>query len=221
MRDKPKLNMIHKGETCVVIGNGPSLNKVPNKWLDKYITLGSNQIYRKPYRPDYYCIIDEAMMKVCLPTIKAGWRPKKQMFLRAEVCIEDNYPIYPVTISAFSTNIDNCVCMGGTVTYALLQIASYLGFKKIYLVGIDHHYPKSFRNKHEAFKAVGADPDHFICEDGEPYFTPGETFYRPEDTTLAYEHSKIFLDELGVEIINLTEGTKLDTFEKGSIEDYG
>ena len=128
----------HKGETCVIIGNGPSLNDVPKEWLDKYVTFGSNQIYRLPYVPDYYCIIDEQMLHNCLPTLKEGWRPKRRMFLRAEACIEDNYYIYPVVSRGFSRSIPNFVVMGGTVTFAMMQIASFMGFDKIKLVEIGY-----------------------------------------------------------------------------------
>jgi hypothetical protein len=142
------------------------------------------------------------------------------MFLRAEACVEDNYPIYPVVLSAFSTDISNCVATGGTATYILLQIANYMGFKKILLVGVDHHYPKTDIGGHGFFVAEGDDPDHFVCEDGKPYHTPGETCMRPEDTTGCYKWAKEFLPDLGVEVINLTEGSKLDVFEKGNIKEY-
>ena len=218
VRDKLQFLDIHRGETCVIIGNGPSLDKVPNKWLDKYITFGSNQIYRKPYTPDYYCIIDEAMMYRCLPQLRSGWRPKRQMFIRAEACIEDNYWIYPVVLNGYSRDINGFVVMGGTVTYAMMQLATFMGFGKILLVGVDHHYPKSMTGEAGAFVAKGDDPDHFTCDDGEPYFQPGEVYARPEDTTRSYMAAKQFFDEFGVKCINLTEGTKLDVFEKGEIK---
>ena len=210
---------IHEGETCIIMGNGPSLNDVPKEFLDSYITLGSNKIFRLPYRPDYYVIADKTALESCLPVIKNGWRPKKQMFLRAEACVEGNYPIYPVVVSgAFSVDIDNCVMMGGTATYVLFQIASYLGFKKIYLVGVDHYYPKSMTGETGVFTAEGDDPDHFVCEGGQPYHTPGETCVRPQDTTIVYGWAKKIFDELGIKVINLTEGSKLDIFEKGNLK---
>ena len=217
VKDRTKFLNIHSGETCVIIGNGPSLNNVPKEWLDKHITFGSNKIYRLPYVPDYYCIIDEVALYRCLPKLQSGWRPKRQMFLRAEACIEDNYPIYPVVHAGFSRDITNFVVMGGTTTYALLQIVNFMGFKKIYLVGVDHHYPKANIGKPGFFKAEGSDPDHFVCEDGDPYYTPGETYMRPEDTTPAYKIAKEFFDHVGVKCINVTKGSKLDVFERGEI----
>jgi hypothetical protein len=205
----------HTGHTAIIIGNGPSLNDVPKELLDKYITFGSNKIYALPYLPDYYCIIDENMLANCLPTIKAGWRPKRQMFLRAEACVEDNYPIYPIVINGFGLDINNFVVMGGTVTFAMLQIAFWMDFKTVLLVGVDHYYPKSFTGEPELFEAKGEDPDHFVCENGKPYFTPGEKYSRPEDTTTAYMIADNVYGQAGKKIINLTPGTKLDVFEKG------
>ena len=211
----------HLGETCIVIGNGPSLNGVPRELLDSYVTFGSNKIYELPYTPDYYCIIDKDMLGNCLPHIKSGWRPKKQMFLRAEACVEDNYPIYPVVLAGFSLNIDNCVNMGGTVTYALLQIAFWMGFREVLLVGVDHYYGKSNRDGVAGrFKAVGKDPDHFQTKSGVPYFKPGEVYNRPEDTTRSYEWALQYYLEKNATIVNLTPNSKLNVFERGHYEEY-
>ncbi len=218
VKDKTAFLNIHAGETCVIMGNGPSLSDVPKEWLDKHITFGSNKIYGLPYKPDYYCIIDEAMLYRCLPRIQDGWRPKRQMFLRAEACIDDNYPIYPVAITGFSMDITNFIVMGGTVTYAMMQLANFMGFDQIYLVGVDHHYPKSMTGVQEPFVAKGKDPDHFVMEDGEPYFNPGETYSRPVDTTSTYKLAKRFFDDAGVKVINYTKGSKLHVFEKRRIK---
>ena len=42
--------------------------------------------------------------------------------------------------------------MGYTVTYAMLQIACYMGFKEIYLIGVDHsrldmHFTENYFDK--------------------------------------------------------------------------
>ncbi|MCK5603709.1 hypothetical protein KAR91_17615, partial [Candidatus Pacearchaeota archaeon] len=190
------------------------------------------QIYWLPYIPDYYCIIDEAMLHHCLPTLTdhweygdpsgpmwvEGWRPKRKMFLRAEAGLEDNYWIYPVVLNGYSRDINGFVVMGGTVTYAMMQLATFMGFSKILLVGVDHYYPKSMTGEAEGFTAEGKDPDHFVCEGGQPYFEPGKSYARPEDTTKSYMAAKMFFDQFNIKCINLTEGTKLDVFEKGVID---
>ncbi len=37
----------HKGKTCIITGMGPSLEGVPNKFLESYITFGVNKIWLK------------------------------------------------------------------------------------------------------------------------------------------------------------------------------
>ena len=49
----------HRGETCLIIGNGPSLNDVPLEFLHKYPSFGTNRIYLKEgFTPTYYCSVN-------------------------------------------------------------------------------------------------------------------------------------------------------------------
>src|SRR6056300_1103212 len=65
--DISKFKNIHYGKTCVVIGNGPSLNKVNFNQLEKFITFGVNGIFYKTkelgFIPDYYIVEDSEVMK--------------------------------------------------------------------------------------------------------------------------------------------------------------
>jgi hypothetical protein len=209
---------IHNGETAVVIGNGPSLNDIPlNELGAKYLTFGSNKIYRKPFTPDYYCIIDEDMLLNC--ELPRDFEPR-EMFIRAEAGYGN--PIYPVVLNGFSTDISNFVVMGGTCTYALLQIAFYMGIKTVLLVGVDHHYPNTGKFVGHKIVAGSKDPDHFDCADGKPYFDKGKTFNAPEleGTARSYAIADELFRKAGRKIINLTPGTHLDVFEKGKIKDW-
>ena len=213
--DLVKFKNIHKGP-CLVIGNGPSL-KLED--IEKFScpTFGSNQIYRLPYTPDYYSIVDKEMLDACLP-LPDDFKPV--MFLRAEACVKGNNPIYPIVAGGFSKNIDNFVVMGGTVTYVLLQIAYYMGFETVYLLGVDHRYPKSGQYRPgSAFIAGKDDPDHFSPADGKPYFRNGKKYNAPELDRLVqyYQWAKEFYESEGRRIINMTPNSALDVFDKGVI----
>ena len=213
-----KFHNTHEGETCILIGNGPSLNGVPRELLDSYVTFGSNKIYELPYTPTYYSICDTDMMSNCLPLPE--WFQPKELFLRAEARAIRNNPLYPVVLAGFSLDINNLVVLGGTVTYVLLQLAYYMGFREVLLVGVDHYYGKSSRGvPGSQFEADGKDPDHFQTQSGEPYFKPGEVYNRPEDTTRSYEWALEFYLKKNRTIINLTPNSALDVFEKGCYED--
>ena len=209
---------LHKGGTCCVIGNGPSLDHTSlDRLAAEYKTLGSNQIYRLPFTPDYYSIIDREMLAACLP-LPESFTP--EMFLRAEACTPRNNPIYPIVVNGFSVDIDNFVVMGGTVTYALLQIAFYMGFETVLLVGVDHYYPKSSRYGRRRFVASGNDPDHFRPHDGRPYFLPGRTYNPPEldGVERYFAIAKDLYTQAGRRIVNLTPNSRLNVFEKDEIE---
>lgn len=220
MKSLHRFFRMHTGETCVIIGNGPSLDKTPLEDLQRsYLTFGSNMIYRKPFYPDYYCIIDEYMLRACLPLPPMD---NTTLFLRAEARVLENNPIYPIVAGGFSLDASNFIVMGGTVTFALLQLAFYMDFDTILLVGVDHNYPKSSKNGRRLFIHHGDDPDHFTCVDGEPYFKEGVTFAPPEltGTTEAYSIAKEVFEKTGKRIVNLTPGSQLKVFEKGKIEEW-
>jgi len=207
---------LHRGETGLIIGNGPSLDKTP---LEKFNlpSFGSNMIFRKPFMPTYYCIVDEDMMKACLHMMPSSFRPT--MFIRAEAGIGE--PIYPIVVNGFSTDIANFIVMGGTVTYAMMQIAFYMGFRTLLLVGVDHNYPKS-GELNGRFRAEGNDPDHFQTHDHHPYFISGHEFNAPEleGTAKNYAIAEELFRKDGRRILNLTPGTKLNVFEKDKIENW-
>lgn len=217
--DLGKFKDIHKGQAAVIIGNGPSLKLSDIERLS-YPTFGSNQIYRLPFQPDYYSIVDKEMLDACLP-LPLDFHPT--MFLRAEARVLENNPIYPIVAGGFSKNIDNFVVMGGTVTYVLFQLAYYMGFTTLLLLGIDHNYPKAGTVKPgDFFVAGGIDPDHFQCNDGEPYFKEGKQYNAPEleRVTQYYKWADEFFKLEGRRILNLTPDTKLDVIEKDRIENW-
>ena len=218
--DLAKFKDIHKGETCVIIGNGPSLKLADIAQL-QYKTFGSNGIYRLPFTPTYYSLVDKEMMDVCLP-LPYYFTPQ-ELFIRAEARVLGNNPIYPIVAAGFSRNIDNFVIMGGTVTYVLFQLAYYMGFTTLLLLGIDHNYPKAGEMKPGSqFIAGSVDPDHFKPLDGQPYFEAGKKYNAPEleRVTTSYNWANELFKLEGRRIINLTPNTKLDVFERGSIEEW-
>jgi len=209
------------GQTCIVIGNGPSLTNTPVKLLEKYESFGSNKIFRLPFTPTYYSIVDKEMVDACLP-LPEGFNPVK--FIRAgNYFIEGNNPIYPIVAGGFSKGIDGFVILGGTVTYVLLQLAYYMGFTTVLLVGVDHNYPQAERYKPgERFVAGQYDVDHFVCADGKPYFDAGKTFNAPELERVDqyYRLAAEFFRLQGRRIVNLTPRSKTDAFEKADVKEW-
>ena len=103
-----------------------------------------------------------------------------------------------------------------TVIYSAIQLAYYLGFKEIVLVGCDHDYLTDINrveNHHfyEESKGV-SDKDHLSGFDKEKWFF--EYYCRWRD----YRLMKEFLGSKGVKIINATDGGMLDVFERRELK---
>jgi hypothetical protein len=209
----------HKGEACLVIGNGPSLEVTPLDQLEKYPAFGANKIYGRGFTPEYWTCVDRDMLHDCIP-----WMLEHHVlcdkFVPREIPLPGSHQLNIVVESGFSKDASEKVVIGGTVTYVNLQLAWYMGFTTVLLVGVDHKYPKAAAagKPGSKFIAAGDDPDHFKMADGSPYFAPGRIYNRPElsATERYYAQARQVFEQGGRKIVNLTPGTALDVFEKQS-----
>ncbi len=210
----------HKGETVVIIGNGPSLNKSPLEELGKkYITFGANKIYDFPFQPNYWVCGDGLMLTDCIPWIVAHPEYAPQKFIPRDVPLPGSHPMTLEIAIGFSTDAAQKIYMGGTVSYMAMQLAHYMGVKRVLLVGMDHNYKKTAKGGRPGsrFIAEGGDPDHFSGKSG-AYFTPGRIYNRPE-----LEATERFFYPLAnkmFDIINISAETALTVFKRDKAEKW-
>lgn len=103
-----------------------------------------------------------------------------------------------------------------TVIYTAIQVAYYLGFKEIYLIGVDHDYLNELnREGHHFYKEEKSfsDSAHLEQFSKERWFE--EYYYRWKQ----YRLMKEFLNSKGVKIFNSTEGGMLDVFPRVNYAD--
>lgn len=216
----------YAGETCVIIGNGPSLDDTSLYELGKkYVTFGSNKIYQYPFTPTFYLCFDRDMLHDCVP-----WLLDNRNYQPDAIFVPRSYPV-PGSIGlnvayslGFSPDASEGVYIAGTVTMIALQLAYYMGFTKALLVGLDHKYKKTGNDGRPGSKFVahGSDPDHFQGQ-GDPYFTPGRIYNRPELDAVAsksYPLALSFWEKDGRRIVNISASTALDVFDRDSEESY-
>jgi hypothetical protein len=115
----------------------------------------------------------------------------------------------------FHTDVTQGIWEGATVTYVAMQIAYYLGFQEIILVGVDH----TFRTKGAPNLTVvseGDDHDHFSTD----YFGEGFRWQLPdlETSEWAYSLARRQFEASGRRIVDATVHGKLDVFPKASLE---
>ena len=216
----PSLENKHVGEDIIVMGTGPSLRDVPLEFLQSRLTFGSNGVYLlDDFTPTYYACGDKGILERERTTLEL-WLPGTVGFVR--------FPYtdwYPSTISytrrgnGFSITPEEGICTGGTATHAVLQIAYWMGFARVLMVGMDHD---------TLYNPVD-EQEHFHSE--YPYYpeihNAKAVSERWRDDMLKLANHSFYLartvfEDRGGEIINLTPGTMLSDhiIEHGDLDDF-
>ncbi|NWG90948.1 MAG: hypothetical protein HXY21_00360 [Parvularculaceae bacterium] len=123
--------------------------------------------------------------------------------------------------SMFSYDIDANVVQPYTVAITMLQIAAYMGFREIVLIGCDTNYAvprtvKRLKEKQGPGVALVSrrddDPNHFDPR----YFGRNRKWHdpQPEKMIAHYAYAKQALDVIGVVVYNATVGGKLEVFPR-------
>jgi hypothetical protein len=209
----------HLGERCFIIGNGPSLKKTNMGLLSHETTFGLNRIYLLAKKiPDflttYHVIVNPLVIEQFIHELRSvssikfvNWNE------RHLVKSEDADLIYLrcAPRPQFSTDPTQKVWIGATVTYVAMQLAFYMGFQKVILIGVDHN----FHTKGPAHKVITnqeEDDNHFDAE----YFGKGAKWQLPDIITSekAFHMAKFAFEEYGREIVDATIDGKLQVFRK-------
>jgi hypothetical protein len=115
----------------------------------------------------------------------------------------------------FSTRPDRYIGQGFTVTYGAIQMAYYMGFKEVYLLGIDHNYSISLDEK--GIPVVKEDVKDYF--EGSKASNQGLNLPRVAESTLAYMTARRFADKhSNFAVYNATRGGKLEAFERVDLD---
>ena len=152
------LKDIHKGESCFVVGNGPSLTAADlDRIADSGIaSFGMNRVFNifpmTKWRPTYYTSEDILILRDTVNEVAAI--PSKEKFIPInlhwfeEINIKNVNYFWMDYVSdikeTFDLSLDaaHSIRCRGTVTTTCIQLAIYMGFSEIYLIGTDHNYSK-------------------------------------------------------------------------------
>jgi hypothetical protein len=233
----------HAGQRCFIIGNGPSLNNIDLTLMKDEITFGVNAIYlnyeKMQFYPTYYAVEDPLVAADRKDEINAYHESEHKFFgaYFSELFKQDDKTIWMNVIRNFDDEFDpkrefpkfstDClrrIYVTGTVTYLCLQLAYYMGFKEVYMVGFDHNYviPDSalisnVRQSGFVIESTEDDPNHFNPQ----YFGKGYKWHDPrvDRMEMGYRKAKQYFEADGRKIINATHGGKLEVFERLKYED--
>jgi hypothetical protein len=208
----------YEGKTCVVIGNGPSLRNVPLAFLRQYLTFGTNRIYLLAgFRPTFYVAVNPLVVEQSLPQIIELDASVSFLPTQYAALVPGALGLRSTGGPAFSPTPDQWVYEGFTVTYVCLQLAHWMGFRRVLLVGVDHKYTYNGAPNEEHI-AEGPDPNHF----DPTYFSGGTRWNNPDlqRSEAAYSMARLVYRATDREIINLTEGSALDIFPKADLKNF-
>ena len=209
------------GERCVIIGNGPSLNDTDLTLLDNEKTFGLNRIYlmydKLGFRPSYHVVVNRLVIEQCAEDFKRVDCPLFTTARNADYLRGGADPVFVGNRAGpmFSGNLENGIWEGATVTYVAMQIAYYMGFSKVVLIGVDHNFT-SKGPAHKVVESQGADQNHFDPN----YFGKGFKWQLPDldRSEVAYSLARSAFESDGRSIVDATVGGKLQIFPKSSLE---
>ena len=176
---------IHRGERCFIIGNGPSLKKMDLSVLRDEYSFGLNRIYllfdQIGYLPPYYVCINELVLEQFSNEIQEYDKPKFLNWNRRTLFKNADTDTHFVKIKLairdeFGKDILKPISSGGTVTYAAMQIAYFMGFQTVILIGVDHSYRSRGIPNLTVARSEDRDLDHFHPE----YFPKGSKWQPPD-----------------------------------------
>lgn len=122
----------------------------------------------------------------------------------------------PGIFPSFSTDATHVLHCGYMVTYISLQLAYWMGFSRVYLLGVDFDYGFAFEGVPTVAHASEHPRDHFSPD----YFKPGEFRYLPrlDLAATALACARDAYDRDGRQVRNATRGGKLEIFERVSLD---
>lgn len=209
----------HKGKRCFIIGNGPSLRQMDLSFLRDEITFGLNRIYLAfpdwGFTTSYLVSVNDLVLEQCAQDMKClsvpkfiTWRARhwladdpQAMFLDTDFTGEEN----------FSGDATSRFFEGFTVTYVALQLAFFMGFDQVTLIGVDHNFVTQGQ-PNQAIVSRGDDPNHFTPN----YFGAGFKWQLPDldGSERAYTLARDAYIQAGRRVLDATVGGKLTIFPK-------
>ncbi|MBU5305038.1 6-hydroxymethylpterin diphosphokinase MptE-like protein [Eubacterium callanderi] len=218
---------IHEGKRCFIVATGPSLTTNDLDKLTNEITFSMNSIYVSfgdtKWRPTYYGIQDRFVYEKIhkfihendYESIFIGSTISKHFKIKKSSKI--NY--FPLDLlwqqiprkdyhTKFSDNIYERVYSGYNIAFSMLQIAVYMGFKEIYLLGQDCNYQQEKK--------------YFIEDNNrkeEKYFTKRHFKENTNKFIFSFQVAYEYALKHNIKIYNATRGGMLEVFPRVVLDD--
>lgn len=234
------LNGIHQGEDAVIIGMGPSLRPEDLERFIGFRTFACNKIYlafeNTDWRPDYYSICDILVAQNNREAIlQADFRntlPLHSDIVWPELRMQKNALRYkysksiadwnPGEDTRIASNIETGIHSHGcSILIDQIQIAYAMGFKNVYLVGVDFSFsggkPTGDRCSSGEMLQSDGELNHFHPD----YRKPGETWTVPkmQEQEHAFKFCLAAYQAAGLNLYNASRQSALTVLPRVSFDD--
>ena len=221
-----QLRASQRGRGGFIVGTGPSLRDVDFDLVRQHPSIGLNRLFlgfdEFGFVPDMLVCVNLLMMEQsarqlnALPCqLIAAWAGRKLLdgnsnttFVRTRAGV------------GFSRHVIDGVYVGGTVTHVALQLAHWLGWSSVTLLGIDHNYDLNISERlagpHQIAQRIGHDTNHFSSA----YMESGSNWQLPdlEQSEDAYRRARDEWERDGRKIYDGTINGRLDVFTRSTID---
>ena len=230
------LKGVGRGKRVFMIGNGPSLDPADLDQIKDEDSIAMNRIamiYPKTlWRPSYYVFSSDNCRHYVWGGAwsrsihEAAWEPKTQPLIweryreeiEARSGVLPSWTVFLDSITehgagreeSFSKNADVSIDKSGTTMNVALQLAFYMEYDEVYLLGCDSNWETATNTP-----GTG-DPNHFDADYHASIADGPAEFVRMNDT---HKVARIAFDEAGRTIMNLTKGSALTAYETGTLEE--
>ena len=241
-KNKALKNRHDEDARCFIVCNGPSINEqnlIPLK--DEIVfSVSSGHLYENfsKISPRYHCVPQITYQLMTEGDVKAWFKEMDAALGKAEIFLSDterclvdeqglfqNRSVYYLNLGRqfkeneeSIVNLQGIVPRGASVSIMCLMIAMYMGFKKIYLLGVEHN---SFQTNTYAYAfqpTILKDKDISVDKNSNLRGPLYDTLKSSVILWEQYRALKVIAKKNGVEIFNATKGGALDEFERVDLE---
>lgn len=223
----------HAGEDCFIVGNGPSLKEMDLHRLqgkhciffngafdlreyttpDKRIHVCEDRLVLEDHQAALNALPGPVFLPSDLQHLVSTSNPIVTEFQRGYPENRDDWP--PFVDCDSTTPI---FYWGGTVAYLGVQLAQWMGFKNIYIIGVDLTYtiPDTVEQKGAVLTSTEEDPNHYKSS----YFGKGLRWHVPQPERMLRAFGNIAKNpKISQNIYNSGVGGNLNCFERVNFDD--
>ncbi|HED54495.1 MAG TPA: glycosyltransferase [Phycisphaerales bacterium] len=219
-----RIRSARRSETCVIVGNGPSLNETDLSLLDGTDVFCSNyaplngELFE---RATYLAVVNNLVAEQGASDFNRLRGVTKLFPYWLGYCIapdEDTYFFKSVGKPEFSTDLLKNVSWRHTVSFFHLQLAYGFGYRRVALIGFDHSYRQQSGIKEGAvIEQDSEDQNHF-----DPRYFKGKKWHAADVDNMEamYRLAKSAYEADGREIVNATVGGHLELFDRADLAEF-